>query len=111
MNGCTLKLDFDGPIPSELTNRIGGTARALRVRVVSFSVRKTRRGYHVEVELSRRVPALAIVAAQAIAGSDPLRERFNLARVRGIRRGANSLPWNVLYERKIPSPQSLRHGA
>jgi hypothetical protein len=108
MNGKTLKLDYDGEIPTELTNRIGGTVRALRARVLSYSVRRTRRGYHVEVELSRRVPALAIVAAQAIAGSDPLRERFNLARVRSIRGGANAIPWNVLFQRKIPSPLTLR---
>lgn len=101
-----LYLDFDGALPLDLVNRITATLAMWRWPIVAIRIDKTRRGYHVVVGIRKRVVNSAmLVAAQAILGSDPKREMFNLMRVQEL----PSLPkfwqkrWNVLY-------RSHRHG-
>lgn len=96
-----LKLDYDGARLPRVEMRVAALSVVLRVRVERIHYARTRRGWHVVVVLSRRIAAAHIVAAQAILGSDPMRELFNLARVRSLprqhpcmRRDDN---WNVLY--------------
>lgn len=98
-----LKVDFDGALPRELVGRIGHVVSCAGSRVLWWSVYRTRRGWHLEIDVTRRWSPMRIVAAQAMLGSDPKREAFNMARVMGLR-GADSATrtrWNVLYTRKI----------
>lgn len=75
-----IMLDYDGQPPANLLGRIGRLCRFLRVRPGVVQVRRTKRGYHVLFTLRRRLPPLAVVAVQAILGSDAVRESFNLMR-------------------------------
>lgn len=60
-------------------------------------VTETLRGFHVEIWLARGLAnPQAVVAAQAILGSDTVREALNLRRTRTDFEG----DWNVLYRRK-----------
>lgn len=106
----TLKLDFDSPVPRDLLARVTSVTVALRARVQAIEVERTRRGYHVTVTCSGRASSYAVVAAQAICGSDWQREGFNLGRVRGVRTGSRNARdcWNVLYTRKISLPTYMR---
>lgn len=95
-----LKLDFDGPLPRHLESWVTTCATLWGWRLVALRIDRTRHGYHVVVgvEAVNLGPA-AVVAAQAILGSDPKREAFNLMRVGKLA----TLPafwrsrWNVLY--------------
>ncbi len=78
---------------TECCKRWGWPLRAIRFD-------RTRRGWHVIVAVHKTVPPPLIVAAQAIWGSDPRREMFNVMRVQNLR----AVPkfwqdrFNVLYE-------------
>lgn len=94
-----LYLDFDGPVPNKLVDRIVWTTKLWQWTLVAIRFDRTRRGWHVVVGIKEAVEPPMIVAAQAILGSDYKREAFNLMRVQ-------SLPhvspywrerWNVLY--------------
>lgn len=80
--------------------------RSLGLRPVWIKLRRSRRGWHVVIRL--RGPALnplAIVALQAVCGSDARRETLNLMRVLNIERhGASQFwraRWNILYREKV----------
>lgn len=65
---------------------------------------RTRRGWHVTIQWSRKLEPLAIVALQAVLGSDPRRESLNLMRVLNkadIKHGGKQNKWNLLYSRKL----------
>jgi hypothetical protein len=59
------------------------------------------------LRLNARLSSAEIVALQVLLGSDPEREKFNLARVmsdrRAIRKGLKwkSQRWNILFSRKV----------
>ena len=104
-----LKLDFDCPTPpADLLERIRALFRWLGGRPAVVGVwRSNKKGWHVLVETRAKWARdpVAVVAAQAILGSDPKREMFNLMR-------AVSLPsrpafwrgrhrWNTFYRRKL----------
>lgn len=104
-----LKLDFDCPTPpADLLERIRALFRWLGGRPAVVGVwRSNKKGWHVLVETRAKWARdpVAVVAAQAILGSDPKREMFNLMR-------AVSLPsrpafwrgrhrWNTFYSRKL----------
>lgn len=59
---------------------------------------RTRHGWHMLIEWSRRLSPLEQVAIQAVLGSDLQRESYNLARVMS---GKTSPRWNLLFERKL----------
>lgn len=94
-----LKLDFDGAIPKGIVDRITHMCRHWGWPIEAVRFDRTRRGWHVTIGIRRRISAVSIVAAQAILGSDPYREMYNLQRVRRLR--AVSVEWrkswNVLY--------------
>lgn len=60
---------------------------------------------HIAVEVSGKLSNELVVALQFALGSDPMRERMNLSRVRLISLGKVSpfwkKRWNVLYEKKL----------
>jgi hypothetical protein len=75
-----LMLDYDGPLPQDLIYRIRYLAQTLHWRIGEVRVDKTRRGYHVVVDVKKRLPFAIVVAAQALLGSDVRREIYNLRR-------------------------------
>lgn len=82
-----LRLDYDrARLPRDVYSRMVNALRWLRLRPVALVYRRTARGWHVKVALSRRINPLSVVALQALLGSDPKRETFNLLRARALRR-------------------------
>lgn len=99
-----LRLDYDKPRPPrDSFRRIVAALRWLRLRPVALVYRRTVRGWHVKVGVSRRCSALVVVALQAILGSDHKREVFNLVRARVLSR--QPAEWrnrySVLFGRKL----------
>lgn len=94
-----LKLDFDGRIPRGFTKLLASHARRWQWPIARVRYDRTRRGWHVIVTVRKRIPPPLIVAAQAILGSDPHRESFNLMRVQQLRRVPTfwRTRWNVLF--------------
>lgn len=98
-------LDYDGRLPSRTLDRVQQVGKLCRwgIRAVGFA--KTRRGWHVTVVTRRKLQPFAIVAAQAVLGSDLDREFFNLVRASVLhvapefwrQRGR----WNTHYRRKL----------
>lgn len=97
------KLDIDGALPPDIVQSICWTLHKLDNAPELVRIDRTARGWHVTVWLQRKVSATELVAVQAILGSDPRREVFNLVRVRKL---AEVPPcwvqrWNVLYSTKL----------
>lgn len=94
-----LYLDFDGHLPSDLMERITAKCALWRWPLEAVRIDRTRRGWHVIIGIRKRIAALSMVAAQAILGSDPNREAFNLVRVRRLPMlpARAKCQWNVLY--------------
>lgn len=96
-----LYLDFDGPLPPKLLPWITQCCKLWRWPLEAVRYDRTKRGWHVIIGVRRRVPFAHVVAAQAIFGSDPKRESFNLMRSQAVRAGRVSSFWarraNVLY--------------
>ncbi len=60
---------------------------------------RTKRGWHVLIRINRWLEPKETVALQAILGSDPAREVYNLIRaMTGKMEGGR---WNFLFERKL----------
>lgn len=72
----------------------------LKYKAVFVEYHKTERGWHVTIELNRRMRKDHRIALQAILGSDPKREAFNLAR-QMTKLGRASERSNLLFERKL----------
>lgn len=82
-----LRLDYDRPrLPRDVFTRAVNALRWLRLRPVAFVCRRTARGWHVKIGVCRKLNALTVVCLQALLGSDPKREVFNLLRARALRR-------------------------
>lgn len=76
----TLMLDFDGPVPRDWFDRVRFVARIHRLPVDVISLRRTRRGWHVRIDVPRRIAFTRVVLLQALLGSDWKRETFNSRR-------------------------------
>lgn len=99
-----LRLDFDTrTFPKGALDRVQWVCRMLHWTVDAVSIAQTRRGWHVEVVTRQRIAPVALVAAQAMCGSDYKREVFNLQRARRLRYvdpwWREPSRWNVLYHR------------
>jgi hypothetical protein len=95
-----LLLDYDGdalPTITEICRRLA----VMNLHCQLFEQHRTRHGWHVILHVRQRLTLPEAIAAQAILGSDPFREGFNLARARS-RPGAF---WrqraNLLFEGKL----------
>jgi hypothetical protein len=100
-----LKVDYDQAQPPDgLEDRLGHVAACMGARVVWYALNRSSggRGWHMRVQLSRRLSPVRVVLAQALLGSDWRREGFNAARVRSLRDASPEARerWNVLYSRK-----------
>ncbi|MDA8161414.1 MAG: hypothetical protein M0022_00700 [Desulfobacteraceae bacterium] len=64
---------------------------------------RTRHGWHIVIKVRQKLTLAETIAAQAILGSDPARERLNLARCISLRKRPSKY-WearaNILYSRK-----------
>lgn len=99
-----LRLDIDRKrAPSnkwlcERTSRVG-------LNVARIDRRRTANGWHVVVTVRERLSPAFTVAMQAVLGSDPKRELYNLFRVRQLRKvpklWRHPDRWNVLFHRKL----------
>jgi hypothetical protein len=105
---ATLKVDYDtnrnplslARVARVFASRAFSTALSRNMVAVSRAmVFKTGRGHHLRVWLTRLrnqpFPARTTLRLQAMLGDDPMRQRFNAARVR---RGEKH--WNVLWSMK-----------
>lgn len=94
----TLLCDFDDPRPPTLA-RLWRVLGRIGVRPIYIAYDRSHSGcWHVRVRLNIALTSGEIVAAQALLGSDPQRERYNLMRVIA---GARIRDWNLLFQRKF----------
>lgn len=96
-----LKIDVDRRFSAckwtKWCERVVETLQAARLEPARVEIRDTRRGHHVLITLRDPLGSDAqVVAAQAMLGSDSVREAFNLRRCIDGRLD----DWNVLYEQK-----------
>lgn len=94
----TLLCDFDTQRAPRL-RRLWGVLGHIGVRPVAIGYERSHSGkWHVEIKTERRLTSGEQVAAQMALGSDPWRERHNLARVIC---GARRDDWNLLFLYKL----------
>lgn len=104
-NRNTLFLDYDMArrVPNAYWLRRQCRLFGLTTRWISY--RRTRRGWHVEVNVDVALTESEHVAAQSLLGSDGARESMNLRRALAIRiHGASPFwrkRWNILYSKKL----------
>jgi uncharacterized protein YjiS (DUF1127 family) len=92
--------DYDTVRHAGTIANIFRVARCLRMKPKWIEYRRTVRGWHVTVEWNRKFTPIETVALQAVLGSDPIREMFNLTRVlAGVAKIDKR--WNVLFEKKV----------
>ena len=101
-----LKIDYDvEQLPPDLIERTTELLRLAGLRPVDLALNRSAsgKGWHMRVLLNRPVNAQRCVALQAILGSDPRREAFNLRRVSQWRELTDyaRARWNVLFTRKV----------
>lgn len=94
------KLDIDRPRPPRLPRLLWALRRLALPAPVWVQYARSRRGWHVTLALPMALPPVTLVALQAVLGSDPTRELFNLARARAAPRLFQRYG-NVLFDRKI----------
>lgn len=102
--GSVLRLDYDrARLPRDSYRRVVAALRWLRLRPLALVYRRTARGWHVKIAVARRCSPLVVVALQAIMGSDPKRETFNLVRARTLPRAPSEWRnrYSVLFGRKL----------
>lgn len=97
-----IKLDFD---KKELPMvRINYVFKLLRLRLRDVKIYKTRKGWHVKIEIKERIKSpITLTLIQALMGSDYRRETFNMIRAYNLdkKKGAIKEAWNVLYYKKL----------
>lgn len=100
-NRRQLLCDFDRRRAPTL-RRLFALCHTLQIAPRSIRLDRTARGWHMLVELPRAFEPAALVAMQAILGSDHRRERLNLMRVLSRNRSRFARRrWNILFESKV----------
>lgn len=95
-----LLLDFDGdalPTIRDLAARLA----VMHLRASHIEQHRTRRGWHIVIHLRQQLTLMEAIAAQAILGSDPMREGFNLARARSRPGKFWQRRANILFDGKL----------
>lgn len=90
--------DFDTARHVGTIKNIFRVARCLGIKPRWIEYTRTKRGWHVVIEWNRKFKPIETVALQAVLGSDPIREMFNLTRVLSGVRGRR---WNLLFKSKV----------
>lgn len=100
-----LLLDYDVARPVPYLIPLLASLRTLGLRARWCSYRRTRHGWHLELAIDFALTPSEQVAAQAILGSDPRREKMNLRRAISLR--VHKHPafwrkrWNILFDKKL----------
>jgi hypothetical protein len=81
--------------------RVAALLRLLALRPIWMQYRRTARGWHVVVKVRERLTLIETVAVQAVLGSDPYREAFNVARARRRPNSFWSARANLLFGDKL----------
>lgn len=99
-NQRRLYLDFDHAVGPGRVRSVYTLARLCgwKIRWIRFD--RTKRGWHLVVDFRDCLPALAMVAAQAILGSDFRRESLNLMRALSVN-PAREKYFNILFDKKL----------
>jgi hypothetical protein len=102
-----LLLDCDESSPRaamQLCRAVFRVCRFVGLRCSHPHLTRSRRGWHLRVNVNRRLSGSERVALQILSGSDPGREMFNLIRVFTLDTHRNAhfaQRWNVLFTRKL----------
>jgi len=96
-----LYLDFDHGMGSRRLRSVFTLARLCGFGIRWVRIDRTAHGWHLVVALRGKLPALAMVAAQAILGSDFRRESLNLMRCLSRPSAARERYWNILFDKKL----------
>lgn len=100
-----LLLDFDRARPTPRITPILARLRVLGLRAKWSSLRRTKRGWHMEVGVNFALTTAEQVATQAVLGSDLAREAMNLRRAISLRVHKHSpfwkKRWNILFQEKL----------
>lgn len=98
-------LDFDLARPVPRCYPVFSTLRTIGLRAHWICYTRTRKGWHLDIDLSCKLVPGETIALQAILGSDARRETLNLMRVIAMRRFRTSKfwreRWNILYSGKL----------
>lgn len=92
--------DFDTEDYVLTLPRVWRVAGHLGIKPLWVEYDRTVRGWHVTIAWNRTFKPAETVALQAILGSDPSREMFNMARVLSGKAAKNPR-WNLLFEYKL----------
>jgi hypothetical protein len=96
-----LYLDFDHAMGTSRLRSVYTLARLCGFKIRWVRCDRTAHGWHMVVAIQNRLPALALVAAQAILGSDFRRESLNLMRCLSRPSAVRARYWNILFDKKI----------
>lgn len=97
----TVMCDYDRPEPPSLWE-INRVFHILDMKPREIRYDRTQHGWHVVIRLQKPLSKIAIVALQAILGSDPRRETLNLMRALSVKwDNFSTRRWNVLFEYKL----------
>jgi len=99
MKTSILKLDIDtdsfNDFFSEFIERHSQIKYTITFKINEVKVFKTRRGYHIEFILNKKILPYEVIFYQLLFLSDPNREVFNLRRLRFKNHHIDE--WNILY--------------
>ena len=92
----TIKLDYDRKtIPLKRIIKILSTL-SIPYHVTEDAIKKTKKGWHMEIPLKKDLPDFIIGYLQALMDSDYKRETFNLIRILS----KTEYTWNILFNKK-----------
>jgi hypothetical protein len=104
---CVTMCDYDRRVIHPM-ERVWRLSRLIQAVPLWVQFRRTARGWHMVIEWDHAFSHAETVAIQAILGSDPYREAFNLARIRGIKNDPSHVllsdglsRWNLLFKEKL----------
>ena len=95
---CLTLCDYDDDDPVTMAT-ITRVAHIIGAKPEWVEYDRTNRGWHVVICWDRTFKPAEITALQAILGSDPWREMYNLSRV--LSGKTRSRRWNLLFEEKL----------
>ena len=99
--GTAAFIDCDTPVGIPVPN-LNAICRIVGIKPKTICFKRTRRGWHIIIVLSETLSPIELIAFQAIAGSDRMREALNFMRCRcsGVADFWQKRS-NILYEYKV----------
>ncbi len=99
MDKHTLKLDYDDKTIdcSAFTDRLLATSRILEFEIGEIDIKETKKGFHVQIELTGTLCDWELVVIQMCLQSDWIRELLN---ARKVKFGTTMKEGNILFKEK-----------